>query len=94
MPLPPIFADVNALALVGKLLAGGGVAAALFMLGRVLMRAQAIQTWLWLGAVIMFALAGMTAVGVVDVNIGRIVDGARLSWKVGNWIARNFGGLP
>jgi hypothetical protein len=91
MQLPPVLADANVVALAGKIVAGGGVAAALFMVGRVLLKVQAISTWAWLGAIFSFLLAGLALTGIVDVNIRRALELGRLGLELGAWVQRNFG---
>jgi len=90
MQLPPVLADANLLGLVGQLFAGGGVAAALFLLGRVLLKAQGLATVAWVGAVLSIVLAALVLSGVVDVNPGRAVELGRLGWEASNWLRRAF----
>jgi len=91
MSVPPVFADANVVALAGKIVTGGGVAAALFFVGRVLLKAQAISTWAWLGAIFSFLLAALALSGIVDVNPGRALELGRLGLELGAWMQRNVG---
>lgn len=91
MQLPPVLADGNLLALVGKLFAGGGVGAALFLVARVMFKARALATVAWLGGIFSLFLAALALSGVVDVNPGRLVELGRLGWELGNWVRRTFG---
>lgn len=86
MQLPP-----DLLALVGKMFAGGGVGAALFLAARIMFKARALATVAWLGGIFSLLLAALVFSGVVDVNPGRLVELGRLGWQIGNWVRRTLG---